>query len=252
MADKGADRQLGRRADGFTLIELLVVIAIIAVVAAILFPAFAQAREKARQTACLSNLRQLGSAVVMYLQDNDGGYPVVRARVASDPPIANDERTASWVEAVYPYIKNGAVIVNGPLSFHTGIFRCPSDAGNGLGPSYGVNAWFEYGLTEAALTHPSETVLLAEKRSSIDDEHFVWWNPPWPGWPLQRGTTIADREAAINAVTSDSDEKESAGLQTLRHALGANWLFADTHTKWGKLAQIWGDATSTNQLWPTR
>src|SRR5262249_14205747 len=64
----------GRRIQGFTLIELLVVIAIIAILAAILFPVFLQAREKARQTACGSNLRQLGMATRMYLEDYDGQY----------------------------------------------------------------------------------------------------------------------------------------------------------------------------------
>ena len=65
------------RAGGFTLIELLIVIAIIAILAAILFPVFAQAREKARQTSCVSNLRQLGMAMMMYVQDNDDTYPWV-------------------------------------------------------------------------------------------------------------------------------------------------------------------------------
>src|SRR4051794_25612458 len=70
-----ATQRLARR--GFTLIELLVVIAIIAILAAILFPVFAQAREKARQTTCLSNLRQLASGMTMYSQDSDGLFPPV-------------------------------------------------------------------------------------------------------------------------------------------------------------------------------
>src|SRR3989441_8541141 len=65
---------------GFTLIELLVVIAIIAILAAILFPVFAHAREKARQTSCLSNLRQLATGMAMYAEDSDGLYPPVVAR----------------------------------------------------------------------------------------------------------------------------------------------------------------------------
>jgi prepilin-type N-terminal cleavage/methylation domain-containing protein len=64
-----------RQRGGFTLIELLVVIAIIAILAAILFPVFAQAREKARQTTCVSNLKQIGTAFMMYVQDYDETYP---------------------------------------------------------------------------------------------------------------------------------------------------------------------------------
>src|ERR687883_602422 len=75
-----------RRRDAFTLIELLVVIAIIAILAAILFPVFAQARAKARQTACLSNLKQIGTGLMMYTQDYDETYP---GTFNQCPPINN-------------------------------------------------------------------------------------------------------------------------------------------------------------------
>src|SRR5437762_7525147 len=85
---------------GFTLIELLVVIAIIALLAAILFPTFAQAREKARAISCLSNCKQLGLAIMMYAQDNDERYPFGHV---DDADTAGD--AASWVDSVQPYIK---------------------------------------------------------------------------------------------------------------------------------------------------
>ncbi|MBU0608567.1 MAG: DUF1559 domain-containing protein [Armatimonadetes bacterium] len=99
------------RTRGFTLIELLVVIAIIAILAAILFPVFARAREAARRTTCLSNLRQIGLACNMYAQDYDGCYPV-------DDHISNPH--LRLVTELWPYIKN------------MGIFYCPSAPRTGI------------------------------------------------------------------------------------------------------------------------
>src|ERR1043166_4908201 len=97
---------------GFTLIELLVVIAIIAILAAILFPVFAQARDKARQTTCLSNLKQIGNVLMMYIQDWDEWYPPAQPYCcASKGQISYD---AIW-EEMESYHKN------------KGVWRCPSD-----------------------------------------------------------------------------------------------------------------------------
>ncbi|HPT96231.1 MAG TPA: DUF1559 domain-containing protein [Armatimonadota bacterium] len=96
-----------RKARGFTLIELLVVIAIIAILAAILFPVFARARENARKSNCQSNLKQIGTGVMMYVQDFDEYMPF-------SWQISNDQNGRIWPDAILPYIKN------------TGVFNCPS------------------------------------------------------------------------------------------------------------------------------
>ena len=137
---------------GFTLIELLVVIAIIAILAAILFPVFAQAREKARAISCLSNMKQLGLGELMYNQDNDEKYT----------PGQNPYGEANgWAGQLYPLIKSVAV------------FHCPDDATtpNGSVVSYGINRNTAVyngggtgadGQTIASFTSPAKTVLLFE------------------------------------------------------------------------------------------
>lgn len=97
------------RKNGFTLIELLVVIAIIAILAAILFPVFARAREQARKTNCLAHLKQIGLAMAMYCSDYDGAMPTLAGKPSVEPakPVITD--------VLHPYTKNRK------------IFRCPSD-----------------------------------------------------------------------------------------------------------------------------
>src|SRR6516225_7077413 len=95
-----------RRAPAFTLIELLVVIAIIAILAAILFPVFAQAREKARATACLSNLKQLALGWLMYAQDYDETYVMTAGQKPFDPNLGYAPQIY-WLEMIDPYVKSG-------------------------------------------------------------------------------------------------------------------------------------------------
>lgn len=110
-----APRQATTARKGFTLIELLVVIAIIALLAAILFPVFAQAREKARQAACLSNVKQIATGLLMYIQDSDEVLPPVNAGGEDLAGWGYGGSDIVWPQAIQPYVKSWE------------IFRCPSD-----------------------------------------------------------------------------------------------------------------------------
>lgn len=163
------------KSSGFTLIELLVVIAIIAILAAILFPVFAQAREKARQISCLSNMRQMGVAAVMYAQDYDEVYPGMwqwspGAIYAHAPYLYPPGWTVDQAKQnceICPYVKN------------TDIFGCPSRKNlyGGLYMSYGYaypTMWggasaipnsaytFPLGPALATFNYPADTVMIAE------------------------------------------------------------------------------------------
>lgn len=140
---------------GFTLIELLVVVAIIAILASILFPAFARARENARRASCQSNLKQIGLGIQQYTQDYDERFPAIDAGTG----VANNP---GWAFAVQPYIKSEQ------------IFQCPSDSGvtpSGVDlPTRALTAGFsDYllnynlgGQSSAILEYSSNTILNSE------------------------------------------------------------------------------------------
>jgi prepilin-type N-terminal cleavage/methylation domain-containing protein len=218
---------MARVRNGFTLIELLVVIAIITVLAAVLFPVFSQAREKARATSCLSNCRQLGLAITMYADDHDEGYPCTcMTGMGMMPSDLQD-----WVITVQPYIKNSAIL------------HCPSDSSplgsNMMTPrtsSYGFNGYFMpvdppyYGVQMAAINRPAECVLVTELADTWSQDFFepmYWGDPP----------KVTD--ANMQMMEWDMLNQQPLSTAIRRHQQGTNYVFAEGHAKWQRFTQTW-------------
>jgi prepilin-type N-terminal cleavage/methylation domain-containing protein/prepilin-type processing-associated H-X9-DG protein len=176
---------------GFTLIELLVVIAIIAILAAILFPVFAQAREKARAITCVSNEKQIGLAILMYLQDYDEVYPLMqRAPSAGEcaefglPATCGNPYTAgdvslTWNWAINPYVKSGQQYTNttdGPFCLTGGVWNCPDFPAQNQVDVYGVNDAIMGDLSRGAMQGGYYTLYHSTNDSEIqnpDDKMLV-------------------------------------------------------------------------------
>lgn len=213
----------GSRA-GFTLIELLVVIAIIAILAAILFPVFAQAREKARSATCLSNGKQIALAISMYSQDYDETFPY------SYFPVTNQR----WEDIVNPYIKTGS---------RGGIMTCGSAVSAGY--AYSFNPAME-GKSLATAGNPADTIVTADGAQvpqlkdpvtglARTNPWFVYtvigqgeklWNPT-PNFKTGAGDPLA----TLVTPLANEDTQAAQGLARFRHSEGVNAAFADGHTK---------------------
>ncbi|MBU0610862.1 MAG: prepilin-type N-terminal cleavage/methylation domain-containing protein [Armatimonadetes bacterium] len=184
------------RSRGFTLIELLVVIAIIAILAAILFPVFARARAKARQTACLSNVKQISLALQMYAQDYDECYPVVDHLAGY-----------GWWGPLQVYVKNAQM------------FRCPAYKAAATEPAsdYAINGLFAHGSSMAIFDYPAEQIAIAIRKPGCAEAGYH----PWP-----------DDYATWDDLTQYTEFE--AHITTDIHNGGSNYGFADGHAKWLK------------------
>ncbi len=220
---------------GFTLIELLVVIAIIAILAAILFPVFAQAREKGRQAACMSNTKQIMLGVMQYVQDYDETFPRAFYGGQGGP--------WDWHQNIQPYVKN------------TGVFQCPSDPSkeapsymSAQGPggkfhtSYIANGRFlairnfligiadQSSLSMAELDKPASTVFLS-------DGAVVARNLPAPQPAVTPDSPKGGKGAAwllgdpADTIRASSPTEPNWGGPAVRHMEMSNVGFADGHVK---------------------
>ena len=188
---------------GFTLIELLVVIAIIAILAAILFPVFAKAREKARQTSCLSNLKQLGLAQLSYAQDYDEKLPREYWGAGTNYTWPNGSISAGmWIPSVYPYVKNIQMM------------NCPSNSTTWTGAYIGggFSYPFNNSLNLASLgtiAAPSQCIL------NICGDYYY-----------SNGTNWVDSDTSRPTVKA-------------RHNEGTNAVMVDGHAKWYMFSAVW-------------
>jgi prepilin-type N-terminal cleavage/methylation domain-containing protein/prepilin-type processing-associated H-X9-DG protein len=215
---------------GFTLIELLVVIAIIAILAAILFPVFAQARAKARQAMCLSNLKQLGTAFMMYVQDYDETYPPTDY---DDPNIGR----VTWPQFIEPYVKGG--INSGNKSQKKSVFVCPS-----LGEAVADPTWVALnGATDLRplLSYGTNYYLFARGRGIVYPAVPAVVSMAAVGSPANL-VALGPNLGTIPDLTGRDDQgydgvnrnTQQYYLARMRHSGGGNYMFADGHAKWFK------------------
>ena len=215
---------------GFTLIELLVVIAIIAILAAILFPVFARARENARRSSCSSNIKQIGLGFQQYIQDYDEKFPLVAGGGATG--TAGDV-SQGWAIQMQPYLKSSQ------------IFQCPSETNSPANVSatvagYGGQGYSDYwynsrlaGASQARIDQVSSTVINGDGENGSAAYAFSGEN-------ITNGITNDGSTPAVSALVTTNPPPVAAlsgGTNQafgLRHLDGLNYGFADGHVKWYK------------------
>ncbi len=238
---------------GFTLIELLVVIAIIAILAAILFPVFAQARESARATSCLSNVKQIGTAVYMYTQDYDEQYPHCDYSLpaGSGSPLnpqasgvfATRVNHYKWESWLLPYIKNVQIMfcpsrpkdeqawaVNGEIKNGYALHLAVTGASNGLvdRPSY-------LGGGLAGLQTPAETFIIMELWNQVSYSYGI------------SATNVLYPAALRESWEPYLKPGGAIDKKSVPHKEGFNFAFCDGHAKWMPVGAYLGKCPTAAQ-----
>ena len=233
-------------ARGFTLIELLVVIAIIAILAAILFPVFAQARDSARQTTCLNNCKQLGIALQMYAQDYDEGLPSWPFSKLLSSPIFKEWGYSTWVPALMPYVKNNGVFAcpNGPT---TGT-SWPNQAIAGpKGAQMVVNLAISEYIENRDNGFPNLAVLSGAKNGPADVTVIAesCFNGIYQDW--SDGFKIPDRPNNFGLWRFYCSKQGGATCVGRHKGHGINAVYADGHAKFTPGERIWGGAADKRE-----
>ena len=189
---------------GFTLIELLVVIAIISILASILMPVFSQARGKGRQAACISNVRQITLAFMMYSQDYNESFPRGQS-------VAGDAES-QWYNAIFPYTRNRQIL------------HCPDRTDKA--PGYGMNP-LASGRSIGSFWDPSMKILIGDVRPEALGAESPWRTGASGDWHVN------DIGGEICGVTDNDNSFEGNGWPQ-RHNDGIIYGFADGHVKWAR------------------
>ena len=241
---------------GFTLIELLVVIAIIAILAAILFPVFAQAREAARKTSCLSNLKQVGIAFGMYNTDYDECFPWAASNLGSP--------TTTWYDLVEPYVKVGASGFGYTGGVQRPFYVCPSFDANSSVPmqpgdpavptfaanqitramSYSANGWLMPMANKAIsppwfpnTAGPQSLPALSAPASVVLVGHSLGTRPSIGGDDTTSGC-VGNEEGATGVPPMMGSAAVYCAAR-FQHSGGSVYLLADGHAKWYKGPSSW-------------
>lgn len=218
----------------FTLIELLVVIAIIAILAAILFPVFSQAKAAGKKAADLSNHKQLVYAILMYAGDNDD------KTCATHHDLEDGETLADfypWYKPIQPYLKSKNVLRDPAMTDTVTLFPSPlfnANVWETYRTDYLINGFFSHGAALNLPSRPAEQILLGERHSGIAffDYH------PWPSSSVDGAWERGFLDGSGYKIGDlDSDSQVVDAKNTGRHMGGNNYSFVDGHAKWFKFNQ---------------